>query len=184
MKNVVLGAVALAALPMVASAQSLFTPGTSYPGFYVGAEGGLNWLLNNNSYSMNTGWAAGGKIGYDFVGPRIELEGVYRQNYGTGVVGYPNGTFAFQSGKINQASAMANVLYDFAPGAVITPYVGAALPLSIHRSRRAARCAARSSPIRASWASATTWRRAGEWISMAAITARPTPANTPTTTSR
>ena len=130
MKNIVLGAVALAALPTAASAQSLFTPGTSYPGFYVGAEGGLNWLLNNNSYSMNTGWAAGGKIGYDFVGPRIELEGVYRQNYGTGVVGYPNDTFAFQFGKINQVSAMANVLYDFAPGAVITPYVGAGAGLA------------------------------------------------------
>jgi OmpA-OmpF porin, OOP family len=125
MKNAFLGALALAALPMTASAQSPFTSGPSNPGFYVGAEGGLNWLLNNNSYSMNTGWAAGGKIGYDFVGPRVELEGLYRQNNGTGVVGYPNGTFAFQSGKINQVSAMANVLYDFAPGATLTPYIGA-----------------------------------------------------------
>jgi outer membrane protein OmpA-like peptidoglycan-associated protein len=126
MKNLLLGAAALAALPVAAaSAQSMFTPGQAYPGFYVGAEGGLNWLLNNNSYSMNTGWAAGGKIGYDFVGPRVELEGVYRQNNGTGVVGYPNGTFALQSGRINQLSVMANALYDFAPGATITPYVGA-----------------------------------------------------------
>src|SRR5436190_5444654 len=126
MKNVLLGALALAALPIgAANAQSMFSPGPAYPGFYVGAEGGLNWLLDNNSYSMNTGWAAGGKVGYDFVGPRIELEGIYRQNNGTGVVGYPNGGFAFQSGKINQVSAMANVLYDFAPGATITPYVGA-----------------------------------------------------------
>jgi len=126
MKNVLLGALALAALPIgAANAQSMFSPGPSYPGFYVGAEGGLNWLLNNNSYSMNTGWAAGGKVGYDFVGPRIELEGIYRQNNGTGVVGYPNGTFASQSGKINQVSVMANALYDFFPGATITPYVGA-----------------------------------------------------------
>jgi OmpA-OmpF porin, OOP family len=126
MKNVLLGAVALVALPMAAAnAQSLFTPGQAYPGFYIGAEGGLNWLLNNNSYSMNTGWAAGGKVGYDFVGPRIELEGMYRQNNGTGVVAYPNGTFANQSGTINQVSVMANALYDFMPGAAITPYIGA-----------------------------------------------------------
>ena len=63
MKNVVLGAVALVALPVAAAnAQSLFgsTAGPAYPGFYIGAEGGLNWLRNNNSYSMNTGWVLGG----------------------------------------------------------------------------------------------------------------------------
>ena len=128
MKNTLLGAVALVAMPMAAAnAQSLFDQSAypTYPGFYIGAEGGLNWLLNNNSYQTNTGWAAGGKIGYDFVGPRIELESIYRQNNGSGVVGYPNGTFAFRSGSINQVSVMANALYDFFPGATITPYVGA-----------------------------------------------------------
>jgi outer membrane protein OmpA-like peptidoglycan-associated protein len=128
MKNTLLGAVALVALPMAAAnAQSLFSPGQSptYPGFYIGAEGGLNWLLNNNSYSMNTGFAAGGKIGYDFVGPRLELEGMYRQNNGSGVVNYSNGTSSFRFGSINQVSVMANALYDFFPGATITPYVGA-----------------------------------------------------------
>jgi outer membrane protein OmpA-like peptidoglycan-associated protein len=127
MKKALLGAVALVALPLAAAnaQSSLFAPGQAYPGFYVGAEGGLNWLLNNNSYQMDTGWAAGGKIGYDFVGPRIELEGMYRQNNGTGTVGYPNGTFATRSGTINQVSVMANALYDFMPGATITPYVGA-----------------------------------------------------------
>jgi outer membrane protein OmpA-like peptidoglycan-associated protein len=126
MKNALLGAVALVALPMVAAnAQSMFTPGTAYPGFYIGGEGGLNWLLNNNSYTMNMGYAVGGKIGYDFVGPRVELEGLYRNNTGNGVVRYPNGTFNFTSGQINQVSAMANLLYDFAPGATITPYIGA-----------------------------------------------------------
>jgi outer membrane protein OmpA-like peptidoglycan-associated protein len=119
MKRVLLGSLALLVLPMAANAQD------ANRGMYLGAEGGLNWLLNNNSYSMSTGWAAGGKIGYDFVGPRLELEGMYRQNNGTGVVSYPNGTFASRSGTINQASVMANALYDFAPGATITPYVGA-----------------------------------------------------------
>jgi len=131
MRNVLLGAVALIALPMAAAnAQSLFTPGQAYPGFYVGVEGGANWLLNSNSYSMNTGWDIGGKFGYDFVGPRVEVETIYRQNYGTGVVGYPNGSFANVYGPINQLSFMANALYDFLPGATITPYIGAGLGIA------------------------------------------------------
>jgi opacity protein-like surface antigen len=129
MRKALLGAVALLAMPIAANAQSMFTPGTSFPGFYIGGEGGLNWLLNNQSYIMDTGWAAGGKIGYDFVGPRVELEGVYRNNTGSGVVGFPNG-FAFVNGQINQVSAMANLLYDFAPGATITPYIGAGAGLA------------------------------------------------------
>jgi OmpA-OmpF porin, OOP family len=125
MKNLLLVAAALIALPMTAAnAQSMFTAGQSYPGLYIGGEGGLNWLLNNDSYSMNTGYAVGGKIGYDFVGPRVELEGLYRNNTGNGVVRYSNGTSAFAGGQINQVSVMANLLYDFAPGATITPYVG------------------------------------------------------------
>jgi outer membrane protein OmpA-like peptidoglycan-associated protein len=124
MKNILLGAVALVALPIgAANAQSLFGQSAypTYPGFYIGAEGGLNWLLDSNRNSMNTGWAAGGKVGYDFVGPRVELEGMFRQNNGT--VTFPSGNSRF--GSINQVSVMANALYDFFPGAVITPYVGA-----------------------------------------------------------
>jgi outer membrane protein OmpA-like peptidoglycan-associated protein len=124
MKKVLLGAVALVALPMAAANAQMFTPGPANPGFYIGAEGGLNWLLNNNSYTFNTGYAVGGKVGYDFVGPRVELEGIYRNNTGNGIVPFGNG-FGNVSGQINQVSVMANLLYDFAPGAVITPYVGA-----------------------------------------------------------
>ena len=86
MKKILLAA-AVAALPVTARAQSL-----QYPGFYIGAEGGLNWLLNTTSnstinvftpigpvttsgttnISFNTGWAAGGSIGnqeWRVVGP-------------------------------------------------------------------------------------------------------------------
>src|SRR5471030_691665 len=120
MKKALMAAAALVALPVMAQAQ---TPSS---GFYIGAEGGLNWLLNTTiagqTVSPQTGWAAGGKVGYDFVGPRVELEGMYRSN---------NTSQTFVSGargvvsSINQVSAMANLLYDFTPGSTITPYVGA-----------------------------------------------------------
>jgi OmpA-OmpF porin, OOP family len=120
LKKSLLAAAAALVLPVAANAQS----GTTYPGFYIGAQGGLNWLLNNNSYQMDTGWAAGGKLGYDFVGPRVELEGMYHSNTGTGVVAFPSG-FANVRGRIDQVSVMANVLYDFMPASTITPYIGA-----------------------------------------------------------
>src|SRR5260370_17627367 len=89
-KKALLAAAAILALPAAANAQSMFSSsGPTYPGVYVGAEGGLNWLLNNQSYVMNTGWAVGGTVGYDFVGPRLEVEGLYHSNTGSRVVTFP-----------------------------------------------------------------------------------------------
>src|SRR6185312_6768673 len=119
MKKALMAAAALVALPVMAQAQ---TPSS---GFYIGAEGGLNWLLNTTvggvNISPSTGWDAGGVIGYDFVGPRVEVEGVYRSNPANAAV---NGA-TFANGNINQLGVLANILYDFAPGATITPYIGA-----------------------------------------------------------
>jgi outer membrane protein OmpA-like peptidoglycan-associated protein len=127
-KKLLMAAAVSLALPAAANAQSDWFSSTyqTYPGFYIGAQGGLNWLLNNNSYIMNTGWAAGGKVGYDFVGPRLEVEALYRSNYGSGVRAFPNG-YATINGQIQQVSLMANVLYDFFPAAAVTPYVGGGL---------------------------------------------------------
>ena len=118
MKRSLITLAAVVALPLSAQAQ---TPSS---GFYIGAEGGLNWLLNttmlNTAITPQTGFAAGGVIGYDFVGPRVELEGVYRNNQHSG--GF---TGRATQNQVGQLGVLANLLYDFAPGATITPYVGA-----------------------------------------------------------
>ena len=133
MKNALLAAVAVVALPAMAQAQAPLAS----PGFYIGAEGGLNWLMNFTGYppvpgaptiavTPGTGWMAGGVIGYDFVGPRVELEGVYRQN--------PINTFApgtAVNGQQGQLGIMANLYYDFLAGSTITPYVGAGAGLGL-----------------------------------------------------
>jgi OOP family OmpA-OmpF porin len=126
---------AVAVLPVAAHAQS---QSLQYPGFYVGAVGGLNWVFSNSyngsvttlgvvrnpaiNESYNTGWAVGAMVGYDFVGPRIEIEGMYRDSTGTGVIPSGPSTFAVDA---SQVSVMANVLYDFNAGGRIVPYIGA-----------------------------------------------------------
>jgi outer membrane protein OmpA-like peptidoglycan-associated protein len=121
MKKVLLAAAAVIALPAIAEAQDMMAP---QAGVYLGVEGGLNWLFNTTILGQNvspqTGWALGGKVGYDFIGPRIEVEGLYRQN----VDGNFFGNRAI-TGQISQVSAMANFLYDFNALGAIVPYIGA-----------------------------------------------------------
>jgi len=121
MKKVLLAAAAVVALPAIAEAQDMMAP---QPGVYLGVEGGLNWLFNTTILGQNvspqTGWALGGKIGYDFIGPRVEVEGLYRQN----ITGNFFGNRAI-TGQISQVSAMANFLYDFNALGTIVPYIGA-----------------------------------------------------------
>lgn len=122
-----LGCTLLALTPVTAHAQQPFSSEAN-PGFYVGLESGLNWLLNSDSNSYQTGYAIGGVAGYDFLGPRIELEVMYRNNSGISPAPFsPNG---WATGQIDQLSTMVNALYDFRPGATITPYAGAGIGLA------------------------------------------------------
>jgi outer membrane protein OmpA-like peptidoglycan-associated protein len=135
MKKALMAAAALVALPVMAQAQS------PSPGVYIGAEGGVNWLLNFTantnipafptvSVNPQTGWAAGGVIGYDFVGPRVEIEGVYRNNQATVGAGPFN---AFGASK-DDIGVLANILYDFNAGGTIVPYIGAGAGVAFVRT--------------------------------------------------
>jgi len=124
---------ALVALPVATQAQSL-----QYPGFYVGVEGGGTWMFNTTSGTplgtgtifSSIGWAAGGMIGYDFVGPRVEIEGVYRNNQATVGAGPFN---AFGASK-DDIGVLANILYDFNAGGTIVPYIGAGAGVAFVRT--------------------------------------------------
>lgn len=155
MKKILMAAVALAALPFAAHAQN-------QAGFYVGARGGANWLLSkflniNGSATVrgfgtgpfnattntdfDTGWVAGGFIGYDFVGPRLEVEALYRNNKGSAnstipIVGV--GTLRGSSSvDVQQTSVMANLYYDFFANEAFTPYVGAGAGIAFVNTRDA-----------------------------------------------
>ena len=97
-------AAALIAAPLAANAQNLS------PGFYVGVQGGLNFIHNLNTNiagqtnSPKVGFMVGGVVGYDFVGPRVELEIPYRRN---GV------TTNYGQTKVESIAAMVNGTHTF-----------------------------------------------------------------------
>jgi OOP family OmpA-OmpF porin len=121
MKKAVSVIAAAILLPSVGQAQEI----NPLPGFYIGAGGGLAWFLNTStsvggSITSSTGWGVGGLIGYDFVGPRIELEVAYGRVPITASTPLANFT-----GTAGQLQIMGKVLYDFFPASAFTPYVGA-----------------------------------------------------------
>ena len=124
MKQAFAAATALALLPSMASAQE-FNP---YPGFYVGAGVGGAWFLTQTTtiggnFNSTTGLIADLVAGYDFVGPRLEVE------LGYGFIPF-TATLANTAARSNftgvghQVHLMAKALYDFMPASIITPYVG------------------------------------------------------------
>ena len=123
MRKLIVGAVALIALPIGAQAQTL-----QYPGFYAGIEGGGNYMFQTSvptafgqqNIYPNIGWSAGGMVGYDFVGPRVELEGRY--DYNSATVSGASQAFGMAKDSI---AVMGNLLYDFNAGGTIVPYIGA-----------------------------------------------------------
>jgi OmpA-OmpF porin, OOP family len=124
MKKALFVAGALVALPSMGHAQE-FAP---LPGFYIGAGAGAVWYLSSTtsvggSFSSTTGFLADIVAGYDFVGPRVELE------VGFGFIPFTAnlaGTAARSnfSGDAHQLHVMGKVLYDFIPASTITPYIG------------------------------------------------------------
>ena len=132
-RTILLAGVAAVALTGTADAGQL-------PGWYVGIEGGANWVDDANikahsvgssttsgKLTFDTGWAVLATVGYSFHNHfRIEGEVGYRHNNiqgGTTHYGSPTTV----SGELNELSLMANVLYDIRLGqkAVLSLGVGA-----------------------------------------------------------
>ena len=125
MKKALYVAGALVLLPSIGHAQE-FAP---LPGFYIGAGVGGAWYLNSTTtvggtFSGTTGMLADVVAGYDFVGPRVELE------VGFGLIPFTanlaNTVAASNfSGSAHQLQVMGKLLYDFIPASTFTPYIGA-----------------------------------------------------------
>ena len=134
MKKALLAAAALVMVPMVSQAQSL-----QYPGFFAGIEAGGNYMfqssLNNgiaggSQMYPTIGYSFGGMVGYDFVGPRVALEGLYNNSKSTVSGG---GIQAFGATK-DEIAAMANLYYDFNAGGTIVPYIGAGAGIAFEKN--------------------------------------------------
>jgi|KBSSwiStaDraftv2_1062776.scaffolds.fasta_scaffold38797_3 opacity protein-like surface antigen len=108
-------AAAMATAPIAAQAQW----GT--PGFYIGGQGGVNWLADLNIDHVPTseklGWAAGGMAGYDFVPVRIEVDALYRHNK-------VHSSSALSGSDIHSIALMFNGIWDFWPTGWVSPHIG------------------------------------------------------------
>ena len=117
MRKALIVAAVLAAGPAMAQTDD-YVP---FEGFYIAGGGGAIWALSSNpGVTTYTGWLAGGKIGYDFLGPRVDLEVGYGR-IGNNVF-FPGSAVSGSSGQLN---VMANAYYDFMPLQRFSPYVGA-----------------------------------------------------------
>jgi outer membrane protein OmpA-like peptidoglycan-associated protein len=115
-------------LPSLGLAQEI----NPQPGFYLGAGAGIENFLSTTTSIGGTvtgsvGFGLGALIaGYDFVGPRVEVEVAYGQAPITAYL--PIGTFSATG---RQLQFMGKVLYDFFPAAAVTPYLGAGAGLAL-----------------------------------------------------
>ena len=76
------------------------------------------------------GYSFGGMVGYDFVGPRIAIEGLYNNSKAT--VSGGGLVPAFGATK-DEIAAMANIYYDFNAGGTIVPYIGAGAGIAFEK---------------------------------------------------
>ncbi|MGE0152326.1 MAG: OmpA family protein [Reyranellaceae bacterium] len=102
-------------------------------GFYVGIGGGINYAqdsdveigfgggggFNVKDVDSKTGWAGNAFVGYNFGGPRLELELAYRNNK------VKKGELPGDRERVQSGALMANFIYEFFSDGVVSPYIGA-----------------------------------------------------------
>ena len=131
MKKALLAAAALVMVPMASQAQSL-----QYPGFFAGVEAGGNYMFQTgvatpfgpSTIYPTIGYSFGGMVGYDFVGPRIALEGLYNNSKAT----VSGGSQSYGATK-DEIAVMGNLYYDFNAGGTIVPYIGAGAGIAFEK---------------------------------------------------
>jgi outer membrane protein OmpA-like peptidoglycan-associated protein len=101
-------------------------------GWYVGLDNIVGMQTESDSkvggatdiVKYNAGWGVSGSGGYAYGnGIRTELEVAYRRNQVDSIKG--PGSASPYDGHIRNINFMGNVLYDFATGTRLTPYIGA-----------------------------------------------------------
>ena len=100
--------------------------------WYLSGSGGVTILQDaDNEFStlpvviittFDTGWNAGGALGYDFGSFRTEFEVAYRENDGDKLKAL--GLTAPLVGKMSTLSYLFNVFYDYENSSPFTPYIG------------------------------------------------------------
>ena len=112
-------------------------------GFYVGIGGGINYAEDSDAEIMiggggsfkvrnidsRLGWAGHAYAGYNFGGPRLELELAYRNNR------VKKNELPVGRQKIESVALMANFIYEFFSDSTVSPYLGAGAGAALIRGR-------------------------------------------------
>ena len=131
-KNTLLGLLALTLSSSAALAGEPYsTQNASEPalsddrsGLYIRGYGGLDWFEDTGTSVFDTGWRAGGSVGYRFgedsLGAlMVELDA----SYGESEVD----TSKFFDGELGLATVAVNLIHDFDTGTRFRPYLGAGI---------------------------------------------------------
>lgn len=129
MKNKMMLLGAAAALCLSASAQAM------PDGWYLGLEGGGNWVKDWNfnttgkgtlgQVELDTGWALLATVGYGFGNWAVEFESGYRNNKMSQVTTDGAVQSSFTDGHLDETTFMANVKYNYPLTQKITLSLGA-----------------------------------------------------------
>lgn len=127
---------------LLAAGFMIGAPALAQAGWYVGADGGFNFLQNQHTdissggvatgsskTDSKTGYALAVQGGYDFGGPKAELELAYRRNNVKSILDSdpPYQPVPGAGGSTSSFSVMANGIYQFLPQSSIHPFIGAGI---------------------------------------------------------
>ena len=133
LKKYILAATVIAALGFASASFAAYSMPSApptvepYHNWYIGTFGGITFTPDTTLAGLktqyDTSWDIGGKIGYRQAPLRYEIEYIYQKTDIRNFIS-PAALRTSANGSVQVSAGMANILYDFAGGYQLIPYIG------------------------------------------------------------